>query len=242
MTNAPTLRQAPAGRVPGAPPPILPADQVSLNELYFTIQGECAWMGTPTVFVRTSHCPLRCVWCDSKYTFYEGTPTRLDDVLARVRAFPTRHVCLTGGEPLAQPGGFALARRLAEAEYTIEVETSGSEQIAPFNKWPEELRRRLTVNLDVKCPGSAMTNFNRWENLPQLRPHDQLKFILADRADYEYAKDVLARHAPPCPAWLHPVWKRLDAAQIAEWVKADGLDVRVGVQLHKYLWGDVRGV
>lgn len=236
------IRQVPALREPGTRAPPLPSDQVSLNELYFTIQGECRFQGLPTIFVRTSHCPLRCTWCDSKYTFTEGAPRRIDDILRDVAAFPSRHVCLTGGEPLAQPGARILARRLAEAGYTVEIETSGNEPIADLNAWPPELRARIVVNLDVKCPGSAMTNFNRWENLAALRPHDQLKFILLDEDDYAYAKDVLGRHPPPCEAFLHPVWGKLDPRHIADWVKRDGLRVRVGVQLHKYLWGDVRGV
>lgn len=236
------LRQVPATKPPGALPPTLPPGQLSISEIYFTIQGECGWMGTPTVFVRTSHCPLRCVWCDSKYTFYEGTPWATTDVVKKVESYPTRHVCLTGGEPLSQAESFPLCESLTKRGYTVEVETSGYEDIAPFNAWPRELRDRVIVNLDVKCPQSGMTNFNRWENLAELRPHDQLKFVLGDRGDYEYARGVLARNAVPCPAWFHPVWKQLEPAQIAEWVKADGLFVRVGVQLHKYLWGEQRGV
>lgn len=236
------IRQVPALREPGARAPPLSDDQVSLNELYFTIQGECRYQGLPTIFIRTSHCPLRCTWCDSKYTFTEGTPRRILDILREVAQHPSRHVCLTGGEPLAQPGARLLARRLIEQGYTVEVETSGSESIAEFNGWPDDLRARLVVNLDVKCPGSAMTNFNRFENVPALRAHDQLKFILLDETDYAYAKDVLRRHPVPCDVFLHPVWGKLDPRSIADWVKRDGLSVRVGVQLHKYLWGDVRGV
>jgi 7-carboxy-7-deazaguanine synthase len=236
------MRQAPAGHPPGELAPPLPAGELSLNELYFTIQGECRYQGTPTVFVRLSHCPLRCTWCDSKYTFYEGTPRKTADVLSEIGKFPSKHVCLTGGEPLAQKESYALLKQLAEAGYTIEVETSGSEDLSPLNALPASLRSHIVVNLDVKCPGSAMTNFNRWPNLAQLRPQDQLKFILLDRADYEYAKDVLGKHRVPCESFFHPVWKKLEAAQIADWVKDDGLAVRVGVQMHKYIWGDVRGV
>lgn len=236
------MRQVPAGRAPGERAPTLPPGELSINELYYTIQGECRFQGTPTIFVRTSHCPLRCTWCDSKYTFYDGTPRKTADVLAEVGRYPAKHVCLTGGEPLAQPESFALAKQLAERGYTVEVETSGSEPIARLNEFPPSLRERIVVNLDVKCPGSAMTAFNHWPNLADLRRHDQLKFILADRADYDYAMDVLAKNPVPCVVYLHPAWKKLDPAQLAEWVKADGMPVRVGVQLHKYIWGDVRGV
>lgn len=236
------LRQVPKEVTPGSYAPELPDDQISLNEVYLSIQGECGRMGQPTTFVRTSHCPLRCTWCDSKYTFYEGTPWSLDDVVADCKKHGAPNVCLTGGEPLAQPQAFTLARRLAEEGFTVEVETSGSVDIARVNRWPKEVRDRVTVNLDIKCPMSAMTEHNRWENLAELRPHDQVKFVVGDREDYEYARGVLAKHDLPCPAWMNPVWDVCTAEQIAQWVLDDGLDVRVGVQLHKYLWGEKRGV
>ena len=236
------IKQFPSTRIPGVAPPKLPNGQILLDELYYTVQGECRFQGTPTVFVRTSHCPLRCVWCDSKHTFTGGTVWKIEDVVARVATFPTKHVCLTGGEPLSQPESFRLARVLAENGYTIEIETSGSEDIAPFNAYPTDIRKKIVVNLDVKCPGSAMTNFNRWENVRELRPHDQLKFILLDEEDYEYAKDVLREHTVPCEVFLHPVWGKLDPGKIAEWIKRDGLPARLGLQMHKYIWGDVRGV
>jgi 7-carboxy-7-deazaguanine synthase len=236
------MRQVPAGKPPGTYAPTLPPDQMSLNEVYYTVQGECRFQGLPTVFVRASHCPLRCTWCDSKYTFNEGRAWTLDAVLDEIRRYPTSHVCVTGGEPLAQPSAVELCRRLVQSGYTVELETSGSEAVDVFEPWPEALRARLTVNLDVKCPGSAMTQFNRWDNLARLAAHDQLKFILLDRNDYDYAKDVLARHPVPCSVYLHPVWGKLDAARIAEWVKTDGLKAHVGIQLHKILWGDRRGV
>lgn len=237
-----TLRQVPAGDVPGTYAAPLPPDQISLNEVYLTFQGECRFVGTPTIFIRTSHCPLRCAWCDSKYTFTEGKPWKLADVMAEVKRLGPSHVCLTGGEPLAQPQSVELVRRLAEQGFTVEVETSGSEPIDALAALPKALRRLVTINLDVKCPGSAMANFNRWENLPLLQAHDQLKFILVDRADYEYAKDVLKRHRSAAQAWLHPAWKQLDPKELAEWMKADALSAQFGVQVHKYVWGDARGV
>lgn len=237
-----TFKQVPANRVPGVAPPKLPPGQIFLDELYYTVQGECRFQGLPTVFVRTSHCTLRCQWCDSKHTFTGGTVWRTADVLARVAEFPTKHVCLTGGEPLLQTESFALARTLAERGYTIEIETSGSEDITPFNKLPETIRKNIVVNLDIKCPGSAMTNFNRWQNLAELQAHDQLKFILLDEGDYQYAKKVLAEHTIPCEVFLHPVWGKLEPAKMAEWIKRDGLNARLGLQMHKYIWGDVRGV
>jgi 7-carboxy-7-deazaguanine synthase len=236
------IRQVPATRVPGVAPPALPPGEILLDELYFTVQGECGFQGYPTVFVRTSHCPLRCTWCDSKHTFTGGTVWKTDDVIERVATFPSKHVCLTGGEPLCQAESLRLAERLARSGYTIEVETSGSEDIAPFNRLPETLRAAITINLDIKCPGSAMTNFNRWDNLRELRPHDQLKFILLDEEDYVYAKNVLAEHTIPCETFLHPVWGKLDPTKIADWLKRDRIHARLGLQMHKYLWGDVRGV
>lgn len=236
------LRQVPKDVVPGTFAPELPPDRISLNEVYLSIQGECGRMGLPTVFVRTSHCPLRCTWCDSKYTFYEGTPWSLEDVIAECRRLGAPNVCLTGGEPLAQGQAFTLTRRLAEAGFTVEVETSGSVDIGPVNGWPDAVRGRVSVNLDIKCPMSAMTEHNRWGNLAELRPHDQVKFVVGDRDDYEYARRVLAEHDVPCPVWMNPVWGVGKPDEIAGWVLEDGLDVRVGVQLHKVLWGEKRGV
>lgn len=236
------IKQVPAGPPPGKLAPRQPPGHLLLDELYYTIQGECRFQGYPTVFVRTSHCSLRCTYCDSKHTFTGGTSRSLDEIEREVAKFPSKHVCLTGGEPLNQPESITLARRLAQKGYTIEVETSGSEDIGPFNTFPPELRKKIVVNLDIKCPGSAMTNFNRFDNLAKLRPHDQLKFILLDEADYDYAKKILRDYPVPCEVFLHPVWGKLEPAAIAEWVKTDGLPVRVGVQLHKYIWGDVRGV
>jgi 7-carboxy-7-deazaguanine synthase len=236
------MRQIPKTVVPGTAAPDLPADQISINEIYLSIQGECRHIGRPTVFVRTSHCPLRCTWCDSKYTFYEGTPWRLDEVVAACRKHATRHVCLTGGEPLAQPQGFTLARRLASDGFTIEIETSGSVDVASINAWPDHVRANVCINLDIKCPMSAMTEHNRWENLTSLRAQDQLKFVVGDREDYEYARRVIRENEVPCPVWINPVWGVGKPDQIADWVLEDGLDVRVGIQLHKVLWGDRRGV
>lgn len=236
------LRQVPRTTLPGTRAPDLPPGQVSINEVYYSIQGECRYQGLPTVFVRTSHCNLRCVWCDSKYTFHEGTPWPTERVLAEIARYPTRHVCLTGGEPLLQVESLRLAETLSRRGYTIEVETSGSLDVSPFNALPPDVRARIVINLDVKCPGSAMSEHNHWPNLAALLPHDQVKFILTDREDYDYARRVLAEHAVPCPVYLHPAWKKLEPSAIADWVKSDGLDARVGVQLHKYLWGDVRGV
>jgi 7-carboxy-7-deazaguanine synthase len=199
-------------------------------------------MGRPTIFVRTSHCPLRCTWCDSKYTFYEGTPWTLDGVIEKCLGLGPRHVCLTGGEPLAQPQSFELARRLAQQGFTLEVETSGSEDVSPFNAMPSDIRHSIGINLDIKCPMSAMTLHNRFENLEELHEQDQVKFVIGDRQDYEYARDVLSRGPLPCPAWMNPVWGTIEPAQIAAWVLEDALDVRVGIQLHKILWGDKRGV
>lgn len=236
------LRQVPKEVTPGTNAPELPADQISLNEVYRSIQGECGRMGLPTTFVRTSHCPLRCTWCDSKYTFYEGTAWSLDDVVAECEKLGARNVCLTGGEPLAQEQAFTLTRRLADAGFTVEIETSGGVDIAPVNQWPPEVRDRVTVNLDIKCPMSAMTEHNRWENLAELRSHDQVKFVIGDRDDYKYARDVLATHEIPTTVWMNPVWGVCEPSEIADWVLGDGLDVRVGVQLHKFLWGEKRGV
>jgi 7-carboxy-7-deazaguanine synthase len=242
VTGVTRIRQVPADVTPGTYAPRLDADHISLNEVYRSIQGECRHMGRPTTFVRTSHCPLRCTWCDSKYTFTQGTPWTLTDVVDECRRLAAPNVCLTGGEPLAQPQAFDMVRRLAEAGFDVEIETSGSVDVSPVNELAPALRARVCINLDIKCPMSAMTHHNRFENLDALKPQDQLKFVVGDREDYEYARDVIRRHAVPCPIWMNPVWGVGKPRDIVSWVLDDGLDVRVGVQLHKILWGDKRGV
>lgn len=208
-----------------------------LNEVFLSVQGEGRLVGLPTVFVRTAGCNLRCVWCDTSYSFYDGREVPLDEVVKVASAYGVKRACLTGGEPLLQKDLAELAGRLLADGWHVTVETSGSLDVAALDGL--EPRERLCISLDVKCPGSRMEHANRWENLAFLREGDQLKFVLVDENDYAYARSVLAKHRVPCEVVVQPEGGR-DARWLAEAVVRDRLDVRVGLQLHKVLWGDER--
>lgn len=208
-----------------------------ITEIFFSIQGESTHAGRPCVFVRLTGCNLRCTWCDSEYTFTGGERMSLEDVLARVRGYGCNLVEITGGEPLAQAEVFPLIERLCDDGFEVLIETSGSIDVTPVD-------RRAKLILDVKCPGSGEVEKNRWANLDDLRPHDEIKFVIADRADYEWAKDVIeTRQLDRWTVLLSPVWGRMDMKALAEWMLADRVPARFQTQLHKHIWGaDVHGV
>jgi 7-carboxy-7-deazaguanine synthase len=208
-----------------------------ITEIFFSIQGESSHAGRPCVFVRLTGCNLRCTWCDSEYTFTGGERMSLEDVIARVKSYGCNLVEITGGEPLAQTAVFELIHRLCEDGFEVLIETSGSIDTTPVDA-------RAKVILDIKCPASGEVEKNRWQNLDQLRAHDEIKFVIGDRADYEFAKDVIERHH--LERWtilLSPVWNRMEMKSLAEWMLADRLPARFQTQLHKHIWGaDVHGV
>ncbi len=209
-----------------------------VTEIFHSIQGESSYAGQPCVFVRLTGCPLRCTWCDTDYAFYGGHDCSIDEVLAKVQTYGCRLVEVTGGEPLAQTESLPLMARLCDADYTVLLETSGSIEIAPVDP-------RVHIILDVKCPGSGMTERMHWPNLAGLTAKDEAKFVLADRTDYDWAKEILARHhlADRCSVLFSPVFGSLDLRQLAEWILADRLPVRFQLQMHKYIWApDMRGV
>ena len=210
---------------------------IRITEIFHSIQGESSHAGRPCVFVRLTGCNLRCRWCDSEYTFTGGEKLPLDDVVSRVNAYGTKLVEITGGEPLAQPEAFDLIRRLLDDDYEVLIETSGSIDIAPVD-------RRAKLILDIKCPGSGEVAKNRWSNLDDLRDHDELKFVIADSADYEFARDLIAqRNLGRWTVLLSPVWGELELKPLAEWMLADRVPARLQTQLHKHIWGaDVHGV
>jgi 7-carboxy-7-deazaguanine synthase len=208
---------------------------VRIIEIFHSIQGEGPWTGVRTSFVRTATCNLRCTWCDTTYSFGPGTERSLASILAEVAGHRTRHVCLTGGEPLLQPEGPQLVRSLSEGGYTVVVETGGSLDIRPYLGVP-----RVHVSLDVKLPSSRMEGRMLSSNWAHLRPEDVVKMVIADRADYEAARGFLEREPVPCEVIFQPVWGT-PAGRLADWVLADALDVRVMLQEHKVLWGDVPG-
>jgi 7-carboxy-7-deazaguanine synthase len=204
-------------------------------EVFHSLQGEGPLTGVRTTFIRTARCNLRCVWCDTKYSFGPGRERSIPSLVAEVTRNGTRHVCLTGGEPLLQHDSVTLARCLASRGITTVVETGGSLDVSSYLGIP-----RLILSVDVKCPSSKMEGHNHWANLPLLRPQDVLKFVIADRPDYLYARRVVRRYSGPATVVFQPVWGS-DAGRLADWVLADRLDVRVMLQEHKLLWGDVPG-
>jgi 7-carboxy-7-deazaguanine synthase len=216
---------------------------VQVTEVFYSIQGEGRRMGVPTTFVRTTGCHLRCVWCDAAYAFYGGSKRSLDDLMAEVARHPTKEVCFTGGEPLLQKDAWEFVGRLLGAGYSVLIETSGNLSFAQANAFPPEARGRLCISMDVKCPGSGMADKNDLSLLADLRAPDQLKFVVADEADFKFAAQVVREHGPfPCPVYVNPVGG-VDPKRLTEWLLAETepLDVHVGVQLHKLVWGDVPG-
>jgi 7-carboxy-7-deazaguanine synthase len=212
---------------------------LTINEIFFSVQGESTFAGRPCVFVRLTACDLRCSWCDTPYAFYEGKKRTLEDVLHEVEGYDCPLVEVTGGEPLLQEAVYPLMQSLVSMGKTVLLETGGHRSIA---RVPPEV---VTI-LDVKCPGSGESSRNCWENLTHVRPHDEVKFVVKDRADYEFARDVICtRSLPGRVAAIHlsPVHGVLDPRTLSEWVLADRLPARVQLQLHKYIWSpETRGV
>lgn len=210
-----------------------------MNEIFHSIQGESTYAGRPCVFVRLTACDLRCSWCDTEYAFHEGRKRSLDDVLAAVGQFDCPLVEVTGGEPLLQEDVYPLMQSLLDAGKTVLLETGGHRSTA-------RVPGSVVTVLDVKCPGSGEAHRNDWTNLERLRPHDEVKFVIRDRVDYEYARDVIARHdlaSRAAAVHLSPVHGVMDARALSEWVLADRLPVRVQLQLHKFIWDPgTRGV
>lgn len=207
-----------------------------LTEIFHSLQGEAARSGLPTVFIRLTGCPLRCTWCDTTYSFTGGSAWEIADILAEVARHPTRHVCVTGGEPLAQKECPALLQALCDAGYDVCLETSGALDISTIDP-------RVARIMDLKAPTSGECERNLWSNLRHLKAGDEIKIIIADRADYDWACQQLTQHrlADLCPVLLSPAQGSQDARQLAEWILQDGLPVRLQLQLHKLLWGNMQG-
>jgi 7-carboxy-7-deazaguanine synthase len=208
---------------------------VRIIEVFHSLQGEGPLTGVRTSFVRTARCNLRCAWCDTPYSFGPGRERSVDSLLREIRGHGTRNVCLTGGEPLLQKEAPEFVRKLSERGYTTVIETGGSLDVGPYLGIP-----RVVLSVDVKCPSSKMESHNRWANLPRLRRRDVLKFVLADAKDYTYARRALKEHPSRAQPVFQPVWGS-PAGELADRVLRDGLDVRVMLQTHKLLWGDVPG-
>jgi len=210
---------------------------IKLNEIFFSIQGESTHAGRPCIFVRLSGCKLRCSYCDTQYAYHEGTDVSIDDIMARIKEFPCRLVEVTGGEPLEQKEAPALMQRLLDDGYEVLLETDGVEDVG---RVPEGVR----IIMDVKTPGSRMANPKSEKNIAKLRPGDEVKFVIADERDYFFAKDFLRAHPAPAgtTVLMSPVLPQENLAWLPEKILADGLTVRFQLQMHKFIWGDKRGV
>lgn len=210
--------------------------RVKLTEIFLSIQGESSTVGWPTVFVRLTGCPLRCQYCDTAYAFQGGEWFTMDAVLTRVAAQGVRHVCVTGGEPLAQKNCLPLLRALCDAGYRVSLETSGAIDIGNVDA-------RVSRVVDVKTPGSGEVHRNRFEDLALLRPDEQIKFVICSRADFDWSRDLVLDRSlhRQCTVFFSPSFHQVQARDLAQWILDEHLPVRLQVQLHKYLWGDTPG-
>ncbi len=212
------------------------ASRLKLTEIFLSLQGEARSAGLPTVFVRLTGCPLRCTYCDTAYAFYGGEWSDIEDIVAKVAAFGVPNVCVTGGEPLAQKRCILLLDALVSAGFSVSLETSGAIDISPVDI-------RVSRVVDIKTPDSGESGQNLWSNIAQLTAHDQLKFVICSRADYEWAKAELAtrRLNERCEVLFSPSYTQVTPRKLADWIVADRLPVRFQMQLHKQLWGEEQG-
>jgi 7-carboxy-7-deazaguanine synthase len=211
-------------------------NSLRINEIFLSLQGETNTVGKPTVFIRLTGCPLRCQYCDTAYAFHQGKLTSIDAILQTVAEYGVKYVTVTGGEPLAQKACLSLLSLLCDQHYQVSLETSGALDVSLVDP-------RVIKIMDIKTPGSLEQARNRYQNLDCLLPHDQIKFVICDRNDYEWARDLLTHHAltQRCEVLFSPSYHQLQPALLADWILADRLPVRMQIQLHKFLWGDVPG-
>lgn len=212
-------------------------NSLRITEIFYSLQGEARTLGRPTVFVRLTGCPLRCHYCDSEYAFHGGERMTLQAILDQVASYQPHYICVTGGEPLAQPNCLPLLRELCDLGYSVSLETSGAMPL-------DEVDTRVSRVMDLKTPDSGEVDKNRWENVPLLQPHDQVKFVLCSRQDYEWAKFKLDEYRLADrveDVLFSPSFGQLEPRQLADWIVEDNLPVRFQLQIHKLLWGDAPG-
>lgn len=209
---------------------------MKITEIFYSLQGETRFVGLPTIFIRLTGCPLRCSYCDTAYAFSGGTNKSIDDILAEIKGYNTRYVTVTGGEPLAQKECFPLLTALCDAGYYVSLETSGALSVKAVDS-------RVIKIVDIKTPSSLESNKNDFNNIAFITEKDEIKFVIGDRADYDWAKQIIAQFTldQQCQLLFSPVYEKLPYVDLAEWVLADQLPVRFQIQLHKVIWGDAKG-
>ena len=212
------------------------APSLRISEIFYSIQGESNTSGYPTVFVRLTGCPLRCQYCDTTYAFQGGKVLSLDSIVEKVSHYKTPHVCITGGEPLAQPNCISLLHQLCEINYIVSIETSGAMDISAIDP-------RVLIVMDIKTPGSGEVSRNLWTNIPLLKPQDQIKFVICNRDDYLWACDMIKQYhlSERAQVIFSSSWEQLPPKDLANWILEDQLPIRFQLQLHKFLWADARG-
>lgn len=207
-----------------------------ITEIFYSLQGESSTAGWPTVFIRLTGCPLRCVYCDTTYSFTGGETLSVGEILDQLHRYQVNHVCVTGGEPLSQRNVHVLLKQLCDEGYQVSLETSGAIDVSPVDA-------RVVKVMDLKGPSSGEMDRNYWPNVDHLLPHDEVKFVIRDRQDYDWSVEIMERHdlAGRCQVLFSPMQGELEPDRLADWILADQLPVRFQFQLHKYLWGDVKG-
>ena len=211
-------------------------ESLRITEIFKSLQGESTRVGLPTIFVRLTGCPLRCQYCDTAYAFQGGKVHSLDDIIQQIDAYNCEYICVTGGEPLAQPGCIKLLQRLCDKNYKVSLETSGARDLAQVDP-------RVMIVMDLKTPDSAECEKNLWSNLKYLKPNDQIKFVICSREDYDWSCQMLTQHSllERAEILFSPSWNQLPPQQLADWIVNDNLKVRFQLQLHKILWNDQPG-
>lgn len=210
--------------------------QMKINEIFYSIQGEGKWAGLPNIFVRAAGCNLRCSFCDTQYAYENGKEMNINEIVDEIQKFHCEHICITGGEPLLQDETLDLIDVLLKRGYTICLETNGSISIEKIVS-----KESLMVSLDIKCPSSNMHEKMNFNNLLHLTNNNQLKFVIKNRKDYEYAKEIIGQYNPQCTVFFQPIWS-VNPKELSSWILDDGLNVRLGLQLHKIIWGDKKRV
>ena len=209
---------------------------MKINEIFYSLQGEGKWTGLPNIFIRTTGCNLRCSYCDTKYAYDSGKEMKIEEILKEISKYSCKFICITGGEPLLQDKILNLINTLLEKDYNICIETNGSINIEKLSD-----TKSLMISLDIKCPSSDMHEKNFFRNITFLKKKDQLKFVIKNKKDYDYAKKILEDYKPACDVFFQPVWGA-DPVNLADWIINDKLNVKLGLQLHKIIWDEQRGI